>query len=181
MVTSHAADDIRVLSYIPRTCARTLAARILRNLPPSPDARIGLSSNRPPGFFWAKFRAVLVTQDKASFLGQAQHEGSNRPMSKKFVVALLCGALGAIASAGAHAMPSSGPPAQAAKSDFTLVRNFCGLGFHRTVYGNCVRNGVYAAPLYAPPPVYVPPVVVPVACPYGYHLGPYGGRCIPYY
>jgi hypothetical protein len=98
-------------------------------------------------------------------------------MSKKFVVAVLYGALGAMASVGAHAMPASSSPTQATKSDFTLVRNFCGLGFHRTVYGNCVRNGVYP---YAAP-VYVPPVVVPVACPYGYHLGPYGGRCIPYY
>jgi hypothetical protein len=100
-------------------------------------------------------------------------------MSKKLVV-LLCGTLAMVGSVTVHAMPVSSVSTQAAKSDLTLVRDFCGLGFHRSVYGYCVRNGVYpAAPVYAP--VYVPPVVVaPVACPYGYHIGPYG-RCIPYY
>jgi hypothetical protein len=101
-------------------------------------------------------------------------------MSTKVVVGLLCGTLATVASATVHATPVSSVSTQAAKSDLTLVRNFCGLGFHRSVYGYCVRNGVYpVAPVYAPP-VYVPPVVAPVACPYGYHIGPYG-RCIPYY
>jgi hypothetical protein len=107
-------------------------------------------------------------------------------MSKKVVTALLCAALSTIASAGVRAMPVSVASTLAAKSDLILVRNFCGLGFHRSVYGYCVRNGaypypapVYAAPVYAPPVYVVPPVVAPMACPYGYRIGPYG-RCIPY-
>jgi len=77
-------------------------------------------------------------------------------------------------------------PAQTAASDMTLVRGFCGLGFHRGPYGGCVRNGTVAAPpvVVAPPlvvaPRYAPPpVVVEPVCPYGYYLDQYG-RCLPY-
>lgn len=83
--------------------------------------------------------------------------------------------LGSIFSLSAHAFPVSSAPEQVAVPGITLVRGFCGLGFHRSPHGYCVRNGVYAPVVVAPPPV----VVAPPVCPYGYHLGPYG-RCYPY-
>jgi len=79
-----------------------------------------------------------------------------------------------------------------AKSGAWLVRDFCGLGFHRGPYGYCMRNGTVAVPplVVAPSPVVVAPspvvvvpaapvVVAPIVCPYGYYLGPYG-RCLLY-
>ena len=88
-------------------------------------------------------------------------------------------------SFGAQAFPVSPAPAnQVAAPEVTLVRGFCGLGFHRGPYGGCMRNGVpydyVAPPVYVGPPVYAaPPVVVPRVCPYGYYFyAPYG-RCVP--
>jgi hypothetical protein len=100
-------------------------------------------------------------------------------------------------SFSAQALSALPVPAQTAAGDVTLVRGFCGLGFHRGPYGGCIRNGTVAAPpIVVSPPVVVaprytapvvvspryapPPVVVeePV-CPYGYYLGPYN-RCLPY-
>jgi hypothetical protein len=89
--------------------------------------------------------------------------------------------------------------AQKAPPGVTLVRGFCGLGFHRGPYGYCMRNGTVALPpvvvvpspvVVAPAPVVVAPspvvvvpaapvVVAPIVCPYGYVLGPYG-RCLLY-
>jgi len=56
------------------------------------------------------------------------------------------------------------------------ARGGCGIGWHRGPYGGCRRNEG---------PVIVGPVVGPVvaapmrACPWGYHLGPYGRACHP--
>ena len=105
----------------------------------------------------------------------------------------------------AQASPMLFEPMQKATPDITLVRGFCGLGFHRGPYGYCVRNGTVALPpvvvapspvIVAPSPVVVAPsqvvvapavpvvvaptmpvVVAPMVCPYGYTLGPYG-RCL---
>ena len=95
----------------------------------------------------------------------------------------------------------SSPIVQKPAPGITLVRDFCGLGFHRGPYGYCMRNGtvpvppvvvapspvvvapapVLAAPTVVAPAAVVPvaPVVAPIVCPYGYFLGPYG-RCLPY-
>ncbi len=84
--------------------------------------------------------------------------------------------------------------------NITLVRGFCGWGFHRE-YGHCVRNGtqyvppvvvvphVVVAPHYVPPvvvphvvvaPHYVPhAVVAPSVCPHGYYHDQ-EGHCVPY-
>jgi len=106
-------------------------------------------------------------------------------MSRKFALILTLPVL--LFSFNAQAFSALSVPAQTAAPDMTLVRGFCGLGFHRGPYGGCVRNGTVAAPpvvvaphvvvapRYAPPPV----VVAPPVCPYGYYLGPYG-RCLPY-
>ena len=102
-------------------------------------------------------------------------------MSKKLALILACSVVGSIFSINAHAFPASSAPQEAAASGMTLVRDFCGLGFHRSPYGYCVRNGgpyVYAPAVIPPQP---PPVMIapPPVCPYGYHFGPYG-RCYPY-
>jgi hypothetical protein len=100
-------------------------------------------------------------------------------MPKKLALILACAALQSVLSFSAHASPGTAPPKQVAMPNFTLVRDFCGLGFHRSPYGNCVRNGtpyVYAPAVVAPPPV----VVAPVVCPYGYHYVGQYGRCFPY-
>ena len=63
---------------------------------------------------------------------------------------LVCFAVASVISFGAQAFPVSPAPAiQVGAPEFTLVRGFCGLGFHRGPYGGCVRNGVpygYVAP-----------------------------------
>jgi hypothetical protein len=54
-----------------------------------------------------------------------------------------------IFSFDAQALPGSPAPAQMAAPDVMLVRDFCGLGFHRGPYGACRPNGVpygYVAP-----------------------------------
>jgi hypothetical protein len=108
-------------------------------------------------------------------------------MSKKLALILACSVLVSSFSFNVQALPVLSVPAQTVAPDITLVRGFCGLGFHRGPYGYCVRNGtvyvppvVVAAPVVVAPSVVVPPVVVaPSVCPYGYYVGPYG-RCLPY-
>jgi hypothetical protein len=113
-------------------------------------------------------------------------------MSRKLALILACSLLVSLFSSGVQALPALSVPAQTAAPDITLVRGFCGLGFHRGPYGYCVRNGtVYVPPAVVVPsaPVViapsavvvpsVPAVVAPIVCPYGYYLGPYG-RCLPY-
>ena len=97
-------------------------------------------------------------------------------MSRKLALILACSVLVSSFSFNVQALPVLSVPAQTAAPDITLVRDWCGLGFHRGPYGYCVRNGT----VYAPPVVVVPPVIVAprVVCPYGYYRGPYG-RCLP--
>jgi len=106
------------------------------------------------------------------------------PMSRGFALILACGAL--LFSFGVQASPIVFAPMQKAASDLILVWDWCGLGFHRSVYGYCIRNGTVAVPpvvvtpspvIVAPSPVVVPAVVAPIVCPSGYYLGPYG-RCL---
>ena len=99
-------------------------------------------------------------------------------MSRKLALILACSVLVSSFSFNVQALPVLSVPAQTAAPDITLVRDWCGLGFHRGPYGHCIRNGT----VYAPPVVVVPPVVVAprVVCPYGYYLGPYG-RCLAAY
>ena len=107
-------------------------------------------------------------------------------MSRGFALILACGA--SLFSFGVQASPILFAPMQKAASDIILVWDWCGLGFHRSVYGYCIRNGTVAAPpvvvapspvIVAPSPVVVPAVVAPIVCPSGYYLGPYG-RCLLY-
>jgi hypothetical protein len=109
-------------------------------------------------------------------------------MSKRCALILACGAL--LVSFGVQASPIVFAPMQKAASDIILVWDWCGLGFHRSVYGYCIRNGTVALPpvvvapspvIVAPSPVIVAPlpVVAPIVCPSGYYLGPYG-RCLLY-
>ena len=98
-------------------------------------------------------------------------------------------------------------PPEGRGGNITLVRGFCGLGFHRE-YGHCIRNGtayvppvvvtphvvvtpqvvvtphVVVAPHYTPhavvaPHYTTPVVVVPSVCPHGYYHGA-NGHCLPY-
>jgi hypothetical protein len=105
-------------------------------------------------------------------------------MSTRFALILACGA--SLFSFGVQASPILFPPMQKAASDVILVWDWCGLGFHRSVYGYCIRNGTVAAPpvvvtpapaVVTPAPAVVAPVVAPIVCPTGYYLGPYG-RCL---
>ena len=121
-------------------------------------------------------------------------------MSRKLALILACGLLASSFSSNVQALPALSAISQTAAPVITLVRGFCGLGFHRGPYGYCVRNGtVYVPPVVVVPtaPVVVTPaapivvtpaapavvapvapvVVAPVVCPYGYYLGPYG-RCL---
>lgn len=111
-------------------------------------------------------------------------------MSRGFALILACGA--SLFSFGVQASPILFAPMQKAASDIILVWDWCGLGFHRSVYGYCIRNGTVAVPpvvetpmvvvpsptVVVPSPVVVAPAVVaPIVCPSGYYLGPYG-RCL---
>ena len=115
-------------------------------------------------------------------------------MSRKLASILACSLLVSLFSSDVQALPALFVPVQTALPEVTLVRGFCGLGFHRGPYGYCVRNGtVYVPPVVVVPsapvvvapatPVVVAPsapvVVAPIVCPYGYYLGPYG-HCLPY-
>ncbi len=91
-----------------------------------------------------------------------------------------CGLLASLLPLTAHALPGSpASTSQVSASGLMLVRDFCGLGFHRNPWGACVPNGV--PPVYVAPVVVAPaPVVVPrIVCPYGYYFyAPYN-RCVP--
>jgi hypothetical protein len=93
-------------------------------------------------------------------------------MSRNLVPILFIGLMASFLSFSASAMQISSMPVKVDEAGPTLVAGGCGIGFHRSVYGYCTRNGYYAAPL--PAPVYPMPIG---ACPYPYRLGPYG-RCI---
>ena len=107
-------------------------------------------------------------------------------MSRGFALILACCA--SLFSFGVQASPILLAPMQRGASDIILVWDWCGLGFHRSPYGYCIRNGTVAVPpvvvapspvVVAPSPVVVAPspVVAPIVCPSGYYLGPYG-RCL---
>jgi hypothetical protein len=108
-------------------------------------------------------------------------------MSRRLALILACGA--SLFSFGVQASPVHFAPMQKAASNIILVWDWCGLGFHRSVYGYCIRNGTVAVPpvvvtpapeVVTPAPVVVAPapvVVAPIVCPTGYVLGPYG-RCL---
>jgi hypothetical protein len=118
-------------------------------------------------------------------------------MSRKLALILACGAW--LISCSVQASPILVASGHKVASDFKLVRDFCGLGFHRGPYDYCIRNGTVPVPpvvvapspvVVAPSPVVVAPaaavvapavpvVVPPMVCPYGYYLGPYG-HCLPY-
>jgi hypothetical protein len=121
-------------------------------------------------------------------------------MSKNVALMLAAFMLVSLFSFDAEALPGL-PAAQPSSPNVTLVRGFCGLGFHRE-YGHCIRNGtayvppvvvtphvvvtppVVVAPHYAPhvvvAPHYTTPVVVaPSVCPHGYYHGA-NGHCLPY-
>ena len=103
-------------------------------------------------------------------------------MSKRLAVILACGVLVSLFSSNIRALTVSFAWAQTRTPHITLVRDWCGWGFHRAYTGTCIRNGTVLAPpvVVAPRVVVAPPVVAPrVVCPYGYYLGPYG-RCLPY-
>jgi hypothetical protein len=91
---------------------------------------------------------------------------------------LACGLVASIFPFSAQAFPGS-RASQMSASDVALVRDFCGLGFHRNPWGACVPNGApygYVAPVVVAPAVVVAPRVV---CPYGYYYyAPYN-RCGP--
>ena len=115
-------------------------------------------------------------------------------MIKRLALILACGA--SLFPLGVQASPVHFAPMNKAASNIILVWDWCGLGFHRSVYGYCVRNGTVAVPpvvvtpapevvtpapvVVTPAPVVVAPspvVVAPIVCPTGYYLGPYG-RCL---
>ena len=115
-------------------------------------------------------------------------------MSKNVALMLAAFMLVSLVSFDAEALPGL-TAAQASSPNITLVRGFCGWGFHRE-YGHCIRNGttyvppvvvtphVVVAPHYAPhvvvAPHYTTPVVVaPSVCPHGYYHGA-NGHCVPY-
>ena len=98
-------------------------------------------------------------------------------MSNKLAIVLAGGLLGSLLAANVQAFPGSASPQQAAASTVTLVRDFCGLNFHRGPDGYCVRNEAFSIYPPAPPPLQV---VAPLGCPDGFYLGPYG-QCFPYW
>jgi len=103
----------------------------------------------------------------------------------KITSILACGLLFSIIPFTAQAFPGA-PISQVSATDVMLVRDFCGLGFHRNPWGACIPNGApygYVAPVVvAPAPVVVAPapVVAPrVVCPYGYYYYVPYNRCVP--
>jgi hypothetical protein len=96
----------------------------------------------------------------------------------KIASILACGLVASIFPFSAQAFPGS-PASQVSASDVVLVRDFCGLGFHRNPWGACVPNGApygYVAPVVVAPAVVVAPRFV---CPYGYYFYPAYNRCVP--
>jgi hypothetical protein len=116
-------------------------------------------------------------------------------MSNKLAIVLAGGLLGSLSACNVQAFPVSTPPQQAAMPTVTLVRDFCGLNFHRGPDGYCVPNVAVSIYPTAPPPLQVVAPLgcpdgfyfgpdgrcfAPLACPNGYYLGPYG-QCFPYW
>ena len=71
---------------------------------------------------------------------------------------------------------------KAAPGIILVLRSWCGLGFHRSVYGYCIRNGTVAAPpiLVVPSPVVVVPAPgggCPVVAPPATTLVPMAAAC----
>jgi len=115
-------------------------------------------------------------------------------MPNKLAIISACSLLGSLLAFNVEAFPVSPAPQQAATSAVTLVRDFCGLNFHRGADGYCERNEAFSiyppapplqvvAPLGCPDGFYLAPdgrCFAPLACPNGYYLGPYG-QCFPYW
>ena len=100
----------------------------------------------------------------------------------KIASILACGLAVSLFSFSAEAVPSLRAAAHVAAPEALLVRDFCGLGFHRNPWGACVPNGVpygYVAPVVVAP--YAAPVMVapPIVCPYGYYYYVPYNRCVP--
>ena len=76
-------------------------------------------------------------------------------MSKNIPLMLAACMLVSLLSFDAEALLGLAATAQHSSPNITLVRGFCGLGFHRE-YGHCIRNGT----AYVPPVVVTPHVVV---------------------
>jgi hypothetical protein len=101
----------------------------------------------------------------------------------KIASILACGLVAWIFPFSAQALPGS-PVSQSLASEVVVVRDFCGLGFHRNPWGACVPNGAplgYVAPVVVAPAVVAPAVVVAprVVCPYGYYFYTPYNRCVP--
>ena len=95
----------------------------------------------------------------------------------KIALFLVCGVFAFILASEAQAVPIDLAPSQVRVPEVLQVRGFCGLGFHRDVYGRCLPNGVYVAP--APVVVAPPAAVAAPVCPYGYGWAPRYQRCVP--
>ena len=76
-------------------------------------------------------------------------------MSNKLAMISACTVLGSLLTFNVQAFPVSTAPEQAATPAVTLVRDFCGLNFHRGPDGYCVRNEAFYIYPPAPPPLQV--------------------------
>jgi hypothetical protein len=100
----------------------------------------------------------------------------------KIVPIFVCGVVASIFSFDVQAFPDSPAPVQIGAPDVVLVRDFCGLGFHRGPYGACVPNGTpygYVAPVVVAPNAASVVVAPRIVCPYGYYYYVPYGRCVP--
>jgi hypothetical protein len=89
----------------------------------------------------------------------------------KIASILACCVVALTFSLDARALPGSPVPAQAAASQVTLVKGFCGRGFHRSPYdGGCVPYAgpqAFGLPYIEPPAVRLPYIEPPaVRLPY---------------